>query len=81
MISREEWSSLRLLCRGVLEDGKIDDSEAHDLKSWLRQHPDIYIAETGRRLCDLIERSLRDGVLEVDERIELEDLLEQVAEI
>ena len=80
MISREEWSSLRLICRGILADGKVDETEAHELKSWLRQHPDIHVTATGGRLCGLIERSLRDGVLDVDERIELEELLEEVAE-
>jgi hypothetical protein len=80
MISKQEWGELRTLCRHILRDGRIDEDEGHDLRSWLRQHPDIHVTEKGERLCTLVERSLADGQLDLDERIELEDLLEAFAE-
>ena len=80
MISKQEWADLRSLCRSILRDGRIDVDEGHDLRSWLRQHPDINVSEEGGRLCTLVERSLADGHLDLDERIELEDLLEGLAE-
>ena len=81
MISKQQWLELRALCSDILKDGRIDEVEGHELRSWLRQHPDLHVTEQGGRLCELVERSLSDGMLDLDERIELEDLLEAVAEL
>jgi hypothetical protein len=75
MLSKQEKAELYDVCRGVLRDGTVDDAEANQLRGWLGRHPDFHISFPGNRLCEVLQRALNDGRLDVDERIEIEDLL------
>ena len=73
-LSGRQISELLGLCRGLIADGKINQTEAEALHTWLINQDGI-----GHPLVkDLrirVERMLEDGVLDADESAELMDLV------
>ena len=65
------------LCRGILADGVIADSEATYLLAWLDSNRAAAEQWPGSVIYDRIGRMLEDGVLDADEQSELLDLLNE----
>lgn len=62
------------LIKGVLADGKIDDSEIQYFKNWLLSHPDAISIWPCNILAERIEQIFKDGKISEDERIDLQQL-------
>lgn len=63
------------ICRGMLADGVLNEDEALALRRWVGANPDVAMQFPGNLLCDRLFRMYEDGVLDDDERQDLEGLL------
>lgn len=63
------------LCKGIIADGVVNDGEAVALRQWLEQNPAAAASWPGNVIYDRLLRVFEDGVIEEDERTELEELL------
>lgn len=63
------------LCRGILADGEINQSEAEFLLDWLHRHREFSDSFPFNVLYGRVEAALSDGVLDQEER---KDLLEKL---
>lgn len=62
-------------CKGVIADGVVNEDEAIALYAWMRANPDVAVSFPGNHIAERLTRIFRDGAVDLDERIELEDLL------
>lgn len=74
-VAKRLVSELLGLCKGMVCDGEISDSELEALKRWLAGHPDAAVQYPGRVLADRLIRVFEDGVVSSEERGELNELL------
>lgn len=63
------------LVKGMLFDGTVSDIEAQMLAQWLERHPDLASHWSARAIRDRLLRALADGVIDEDERHELQSLM------
>jgi NAD-dependent DNA ligase len=59
----------------MLADGIVVDIEIAFLHQWVETHPDALARWSVRTVYDRIHRHLADGVIDEDERLELQNLL------
>jgi hypothetical protein len=67
------------VCKGIICDGLVNDSEAIALRQWIASHPDVAMGFPGKQLYERLAAMFEDGEVDVDERIELEDLLRELS--
>lgn len=67
------------LARGMIADGVVTDSEAHELRTWARRNPDLCISFPGADLYERLLSTYEDGRVDPDERQELLWFLQQLA--
>jgi len=67
------------LSKGILADGKVDQSEAEFLQSWLVQSRQATSNPIILNLLEKVEAMLRDGVLDEEESAELMTLLQRIS--
>src|SRR6056297_2083964 len=67
------------LSKGILADGKVDQSEAEFLQSWLVQSRQATSNPIIMNLLEKVEAMLRDGVLDEEESAELMTLLQRIS--
>lgn len=73
--TERDISELLGLVKGVLADGIVTDDEAVLLGKWLMAHPDTMDVWPGKVLADRLTRIFADGVIDEEERRDLEGLL------
>ncbi len=66
------------LCKGVLLDGVISDSEMTALDEWLAAHDEVARQWPADALAERLKKIFDDGVIEADERAHFKDLMEQL---
>jgi len=66
------------LCRGVIADGKVDQTEAEYLLNWLQNNSEAMAVWPGKIIAERIAYYLADGHLD---REESEDLLDLVCDV
>jgi NAD-dependent DNA ligase len=74
-VNDREVAELLGLCKGMIADGVVNEDEAIALKVWLRSHPDVAVAFPGKQLAERLDRIFADGVIQDDERAELETMV------
>lgn len=67
------------LSKGLLADGKIDQSEAEFLKTWLIQNASVTTNPILLYLLDRVTTMLEDGCLDTEESAELFSILQRFA--
>jgi len=67
------------LSKGILADGKVDQSEAEFLQNWLVQSRQATSNPIIMNLLEKVEAMLRDGVLDEEESAELMTLLQRIS--
>jgi hypothetical protein len=73
-----EMDELIGICRGVLADGKLPDSEVQFLHSWIDRTPEVSIVWPGRELALRLARIFADGIVSDEEREDLSLFLERL---
>ena len=73
------YSQLIGLCRGVLADGHLADSEIVALDQWLTTHRHLLPQWPAIHLAERVREVLEDGVIEDHERADLQQFVEQAA--
>lgn len=63
------------LCKGIIADGMVNDSEAIALKTWMSSHPAIAAAFPARELAARLEQVFADGIIDDAEREDLAAML------
>lgn len=74
-VNDREVAELLGLCKGMIADGVVNEDEAIALKVWLRSHPDVAVAFPGKQLAERLDRVFADGLVEDEERHELEAMM------
>jgi NAD-dependent DNA ligase len=64
------------MAKGMLGDGVVNESEALQLREWLKGHPDALEQWPVNRIVDRVERVFADGRVDDGEREDLRELLE-----
>ncbi|MBM3839823.1 MAG: hypothetical protein FJ398_18000 [Verrucomicrobia bacterium] len=72
-------TELLSVCRRLIEDGVLLDSEVQYLKRWLQENPRIASRFPGQQIAARLQRIFADGAITEDERIELLSLLRKAA--
>jgi hypothetical protein len=73
------YSQLIGLCRGILADGHLNDAEIVALDQWLTNYGDVLPDWPARHLAARVRDVLEDGLIEEEERTDLQTFLEQAA--
>lgn len=73
------YTQLVGLCRGVLVDKQLHDAEIVALDEWLTTYASLLSEWPGKILARRVRSTLRDGLVEDEERAELAAYLERVA--
>jgi len=73
------YAQLIGLCRGILADEELRDSEIVTLNEWLHRYRPLLPEWPGQMLARRVRAVLEDGVIEPDERADLQRLLERAA--
>jgi NAD-dependent DNA ligase len=68
-------TELLSVCRRLIEDGVLLDSEVHYLNRWLQQHSRVASRFPGQQIGARLKRIFADGVISDEERSELLALL------
>lgn len=76
--ARRDMDQLLGLCKGIILDGAVHDTEVTAIEEWLRHHPDVRTTWPADVVAGRIERILADGEITDEERDDLRILLEQV---
>jgi NAD-dependent DNA ligase len=63
------------LVKGMICDGVLSDGEAVALAQWIRSHPDVAVHYPGSQLAERIQTVFADGMIDEDERTELEEIM------
>jgi NAD-dependent DNA ligase len=66
------------ICKGLIADAVVNETEAIALKMWMRVNSDVAITFPFNRLAERLDAMFRDGVVNIDERIELEEILTEI---
>lgn len=66
------------LCKGIIADGVVNQSEAEYIQSWLRNNKEVSDKWPASVLSIRIEEMLKDNILDGDEQKELFDTLIQL---
>ena len=75
---RRMLNELLGLCRGIILDGVVSETEVTGLAEWIRTHDEVLDAWPADVIAARLERILADGIIDDDERSELQLLLEEV---
>ena len=75
------YSQLIGLCRGILADGHLADSEIVALDQWMSTYLPILPQWPARHLAERVREVLLDGVIDDGERSDLRQFIEQAAGI
>ena len=67
------------LSKGLMADGKVDQTEAEYLLSWLIQNKDSSSNPVIENLFEKLEAMLEDGILDSEESNELKNILQSIA--
>jgi len=73
------YSQLIGLCRGILADGHLNDAEIVALDQWLTNYGHVLPEWPARHLTARVRDVLEDGVIEEEERTDLQLFLERAA--
>lgn len=73
------YAQLIGLCRGILADAELRDSEIVTLNDWLDRYGVMLPEWPGQVLARRVRAVLQDGVIEPEERADLEDFLRRAA--
>lgn len=65
------------ICKGILSDGVVVESEAAFLSEWVKANPDVCCIFPGKLLVERLNRIFLDGVCSKDEQEDLKDLLQR----
>jgi NAD-dependent DNA ligase len=63
------------LAKGILADGRVDEREVKHVRNWMSSHPDLVETWPGDIICERLERIFADGVITLEEREDLGELL------
>jgi hypothetical protein len=74
-VAKRLVSELLGLCKGMVCDGEISEGELAALKRWLTGHPDAAVLYPGKTIAERLLRIYGDGIVSLDERQELNELL------
>ncbi len=77
-IYRRSIDEMLGLCKGVILDGHVTDSEAVALDEWLAAHPEVARTWPGNILAQRLRTIFANAIVEEDERADLKDLLEKI---
>ena len=72
---RRQVAEMLGICKGLIADAVVNETEAIALKMWMRVNSDVSITFPFNRLAERLDVMFRDGVVNLDERIELEEIL------
>jgi len=75
------YSQLIGLCRGILADGHLADSEIVALDQWMSTYLTLLPQWPARHLAERVREVLLDGVIDDEERSDLRRFIEQAAGI
>jgi NAD-dependent DNA ligase len=73
------YAQLIGLCRGLLADGALVDSEIVTLHEWLRAHAEDLPEWPAQILARRVRDALSDGIIEPEERADLVQFIERAA--
>jgi hypothetical protein len=76
--ARRDVIELLGFCKGLVSDGVVFPEEVTGLARWLRGHPDAVVHYPARAVAERVQRILADGIVDDQERAELQELLEQL---
>lgn len=65
-----------IMVRTTLEDGQVHEEEAHSLRVWLKQNPDMTVSGMGKEVAEKLVRVFADRPITLGEREELLSLLQ-----
>jgi hypothetical protein len=77
-LANSEGKELLELVMRILTDGKLDQSEVHELQDWLASHSHINNVAAITYLNDILKRINSDGEIDEDESMQLHLALERV---
>lgn len=77
-LTDQAYNELIGICRGVIWDGVVTDQEIVRLDDWCRTFPEVYDTFPGDVLARRIRAALADGLIEDDERRDLQAVLEEL---
>ena len=77
-VQRRSYDELVGLCKGIIADGKINQSEAEFLLNWLHSHEGVADLFPANILAPRLAEMLQDSVLEQEEAEELLSLLREL---
>lgn len=66
------------LCKGIIADSKVDQSEAEFLLNWINNNPASLLAWPGNAIAERLSRHLDDNHLDADEAADLLSLLQDI---
>lgn len=75
MTKKEEASEFWMLTKGILQDSRVDTTEAQVIKRWLEEHQH---GEEYSRLIQKLERFFQDGYID---RFESQELIESIGTV
>jgi len=76
--ARRSIDELLGLCKGVIFDGVVLETEVTAIAQWLTHHPDVWDVWPADAVARRVQRILQDGIVEDEEREDLRELLMQV---
>ena len=77
--AERDLTELLGIAKGLIADGQIVDAEAGYLHNWGRNHPDALAHWPASLIFTRLQQMLADGRVDDAERIELRDILTQLA--
>jgi hypothetical protein len=72
------FDQLSGICRGMLADGEINDQEAQFFREWLKHYSTLDAGWALDAVIQRVRRIYEDGVVTVEERGELKEIMEQI---
>jgi len=66
------------LCRGIIADGKVDQSEAEFLLNWFHNNTAALSVWPGNVIADRLEKHLADNILDPEESADLLSLIREI---
>jgi hypothetical protein len=75
---RRDLDEMLGLCKGIILDGVVLETEATALAQWLERHPDVQDVFPADVVARRLSRIFADGEVTEEERLELHRVLQQV---
>jgi hypothetical protein len=76
--ARRDLDEMLGLCKGIILDGEVLETEAAALAQWLERHPDVQGAFPADVVVGRLRRIFAAGEVTEEERLELHQILQQV---